>query len=77
MPTRDELKNTEQGDTYTKPITNRQWFKNLIQEATDEDLAKYYASFCNFCIYKDIPKYCKIHDCHTGHLEWLKAEHKE
>lgn len=58
-------------------ITNREWFKNLINNANDEDLAKYYAAFCDFCIYKDIPNCYKIHDCHTGHLEWLKAEHKE
>ena len=58
-------------------ITNRDWFKKLINDASDEDLAKHYASFCDFCIYNNISQCYKTHDCTTGHLEWLKAEYKE
>lgn len=58
-------------------MTNSEWFKNLINNASDEELAKFYVTFCECCVYNDIPKCYQTHDCFTGHLEWLQADHKE
>lgn len=55
-------------------MTNSEWFKEQINNASDEELARCYASFCNFCAYQGIPK-CYRNGCEQGHLDWLQAEH--
>lgn len=57
-----------------KIVTNRQWLESL----SDEDFAKVWVDnagrYCAYCIYNG---YGCEDNCVEGHMQWLKAEHKE
>ena len=70
------LQQAEQDTANTKPLTNREWLERWLKSISDEIFANYMCH-CDFCVYKGIPQCYESHDCITGHLKWLKAEHKE
>ena len=54
-------------------MTNEEWLNTL----SIEEKAKFFARFCNLCIYDSSDKNCLENHCENGIKEWLKKKHIE